>query len=248
MITGAAGGIGMAAAERFLSEGASVMLADRDGDALSAAAAKMGPKTAYCILDVTEPTSGAALVHATTERFGPIDAAVLNAGIEGSIGPICEQTLEDFDRVMAINVRGVWIGLVAVMKAMTASGGGSIVITASTAGMRGSPGLGPYVASKHAVIGLARTAALEGASANIRVNTVNPAPIDTRMMVSISAGRNGDDPEEARRLTESGIPLGRYGTPAEVASMMTYLISDEAAYCTGGIYTVDGGLTAGPKS
>jgi NAD(P)-dependent dehydrogenase (short-subunit alcohol dehydrogenase family) len=247
IITGGARGIGLAAAERFIAEGANVMLVDRDASVMSAIVSRLGSRADYCALDVTEPKSGETFVRATVERFGRIDAALLNAGIEGRISLIGEQTLEDFDRVMAVNVRGVWIGLAAVMAAMAPTGGGSIVITSSTGGLRGSPGLAPYVTSKHAVIGLMRTAALEGASSNIRVNTVNPAPIDTPMMLAISAGRNPSNPDAARRATEAGIPLGRYGTPAEVAALMTYLVSDEAAFCTGSVYSIDGGVVAGGK-
>jgi NAD(P)-dependent dehydrogenase (short-subunit alcohol dehydrogenase family) len=150
-----------------------------------------------------------------------------------------------FDKVMAVNVRGVWLGLKYVMKAMGAAGG-SIVITSSTSGIRATPHMSAYTASKHAVIGLMRSAAIEGADRKIRVNTVNPSPIDTPMIASLEtmrglAGRN-DQPMAA------GTPLGRYGTPEEVAKLMLFLASDESSFCTGGVYMVDGGVSAGRRA
>jgi NAD(P)-dependent dehydrogenase (short-subunit alcohol dehydrogenase family) len=248
IVTGACGGIGLAAAQRFVAEGAKVMLVDLDEATLARTATELGPNAAYLSLDVSRAESGAALVEATRAKFGKIDIALLNAGIEGRIASIADTRLEDFDRVMAVNARSVWIGLAAIMPAMTETGGGSIIITSSTGGLRGSPGLGAYTASKHAVIGMMRTAALEGASAGIRVNTVNPAPIDTRMMTSIEQGRRPDDPGAARSATAAGIPLGRYGTPNEVAALMLFLASEEAGFCTGGIYQIDGGVIAGARA
>ena len=244
VITGASGGIGLAAARLFVAEGANVVLVDLDAPSLREAAAELGPKAAYLAADVTVPTTAKAYVELAREKFGGVHCALLNAGIEGRIMRIPDLPMEMFDRVMAVNVRAVWLGLAALMPAMKASGG-SIVITASVAGLRGSAGLGAYATSKHAVIGMMRTAALEGAADRIRVNTVNPAPIDTRMMTAIDAGRSPNNPQGAQDAARNAIPLKRYGDPKEVAALMLFLASDEAGFCTGGTYTVDGGLMAG---
>ena len=245
IITGAARGIGAAAARIFAAEGARLMLADVLEEPLSALAKEIGANAATCPTDVTDEAAVQRLVEATVTRWGQVDAALLNAGIEGEVGPIEDYSAEMFDRVIAVNVRGVWLGLKYVMRAMAKSGG-SIVITSSTSGIRATPHMSAYTASKHAVVGLMRSAAIEGAERRIRVNTVNPSPIDTPMIASLErmrglAGRN-DQPMAA------GTPLGRYGTPEEVARLMLFLASDEASFCTGGVYMVDGGVSAGRRA
>ena len=244
VITGAANGIGAAAGERFAREGARVLLVDRDEAGLRAVAAGIGTAAACLALDVAADDSATRYVAEALRLHGRVDAAVLNAGIEGEVAPIGEATLAGFDRVMAVNVRSVWLGLSALLPAMKAHGG-SIVITASVAGLRATPGLAPYGASKHAAIGLMRTAAVEGARHGIRVNTVNPGPIDTRMMASIEAGRHPADPAAAHAAAVARIPLGRYGRVDEVAGMMLFLCGDEGAYCTGQTYVVDGAYMLG---
>jgi NAD(P)-dependent dehydrogenase (short-subunit alcohol dehydrogenase family) len=242
IITGAARGIGAAAARLFAAEGALLMLADVLAEPLEALAKEIGTRAATSITDVSDDKQMQKLVADTVARFGRLDVALLNAGIEGKVASFADYPVEMFDRLMAINVRGVWLGLKYAMQAMDRDGG-SIVITSSTSGIRATPNLAPYTASKHAVIGLMRSAALEGAARRIRVNTVNPAPIATDMITSLEsqrglAGRN--DQPMAR-----GTPLGRYGTPEEVARMMLFLASDESSFCTGGVYMVDGGVSAG---
>lgn len=242
IVTGAARGIGAAAARLLAAEGAKVMLADVLTGPLAEVATSIGASAAACPTDVTDEAAVKKLIDETVARWGKVDAALLNAGIEGKVGPIEDYAAEMFDKVMAVNVRGVWLGLKYVMKAMAATGG-SIVITSSTSGIRATPHMSPYTASKHAVIGLMRSAAIEGANRKIRVNTVNPSPIDTPMIASLEAmrglaGRN-DQPMAA------GTPLGRYGTPEEVAKLMLFLASDESSFCTGGVYMVDGGVSAG---
>jgi len=242
LITGAANGIGLATAERFLREGAAVMCADIDRAALDTALAALdSPKVASIAVDVTDEDQVAAMVKATVEKFGRLDIFVANAGIEGKVGNIAGSSVDNFDRVMAVNVRGVWLGLKYAMPALKDSGGGSILITSSGAGVKGSAGLAPYNTSKHAVIGLMRCAALEGAEHNIRVNTVNPGSIETRMMRSIEEGFVPGGGESFKEQLKAVTPLGRYGLPEEIAAMMVFLASDDASYCTGSVYMVDGG-------
>ena len=245
LITGGARGIGLAAAKRFVAEGSRVVLVDLDEEPLRRAVAELGAgrATAVCA-DVTRPEDAERYVRSCVESQGGIDVYLANAGVEGAVKPIPEYPVETFDQVIAVNVRGVWLGLKHVIPKMAARGGGSIVITSSVAGIHGYAGVCAYVTSKHAVIGLMRTAALECASMKIRVNTVNPAPIETRMMRSLEDGFAPGEGEQAKRQILGGIPLGRYGTPEEVADLMLFLASDDSRYLTGGVYMVDGGISA----
>ena len=242
IITGAARGIGAAAARLFAAEGARLMLADVLAEPLVALAREIGEHAAVCPTDVTDETAVRKLVDDTVARFGRVDVALLNAGIEGQVKPFADYPVETFDKVMAVNVRGVWLGLKYVMGAMDKTGG-SIVITSSTSGIRATLNMSAYTASKHAAIGLMRSAAIEGAPRKIRVNTVNPSPIDTPMITSLEVQRGlaGRNDQPMARAT----PLGRYGTPEEVARLMLFLASDDASFCTGGVYMVDGGVSAG---
>jgi NAD(P)-dependent dehydrogenase (short-subunit alcohol dehydrogenase family) len=250
VITGGAGGIGRAAAQLFTDEGAKVLLVDVNQAALQDAVHTIGSHVAsYTVADTTQPEQVQHFVHTAVERYAGIDIFLANAGIEGVLQPITDCPLEVFDQVMAVNVRGVWLGLKYVIPVMRAHGGGSIIITSSTAGIRGGPGLSPYVTSKHAVIGLMRAASMECASLGIRVNTVNPAPIETRMMrsleeMSVSAAEGAATVEQIKQRNASRIPLQRYGAPEEVARLMLFLASDESSFCSGGVYMVDGGVSA----
>jgi short-subunit dehydrogenase len=183
-------------------------------------------------------------VAATVARFGGIDVFFANAGIEGEVATIPEYSLEMYDRVMAVNVRGVWLGLRAVIPEMAKRGGGSIVITSSLAGLRGTPKLSAYTASKHAVVGLMKAAALECAQLKIRVNTINPAPIATRMIESLENQWSPGNAERMKSRMEHAVPLRRYGQPEEVANLVLFLASNESSYITGNTYPVDGGMCA----
>lgn len=251
LVTGAAAGIGAAVARALSQAGADVLLVDRDADALGRTAADIAAADTCCgriekaVLDVTEEAAMAAAVDVCRRRFGGLDIAILNAGIEGPVASIEDLATAEFDKVLAVNLRGVFLGLKASIPAMRQRGGGAIVITSSVAGIVGTAGLAPYTTSKHGVIGLMRSAALELAGDNIRVNTVNPCPVETRMMRAIETGMRPDDRENAYRAFTAAIPAGRYAKPEDVAAMMLFLASDEAAFLTGGVYMVDGGMTAG---
>ena len=247
VVTGAAGGIGRAAAARLAAEGARVVavdLPDSDLDAALRAVAEAGGEAIAVPADVTRPADHERYAAAAVARFGGIDAFFNNAGIEGAVAPLADYPEDVFDRVMAVNVKGVWLGLRAVFPAMRARGGGAIVNTASTAGLGGTPHLVAYGASKHAVIGITRTAALEFARDGVRVNAICPAPIKTRMMRSIERGGDPDDPESRRAAIAAGLPLRRYGEPREVAALAAFLLSDEASFMTGAAYPIDGGAKA----
>ena len=247
IVTGAAGGIGRAAAVRFGSEGASVVAVDVDDGSLAhtVAAVEAAGGTAMAVrADVADAGDAASYVAAAVDTFSGVDVLFNNAGIEGAAAPLDAYPEDVFDRVIRVNVRGVWLGMRATTDALRARGGGVIINTASIAGLSGTPGLIAYGASKHAVVGMTKTAAAELAPAGIRVNAVCPAPIETRMMRSIEAGMNPDDPEAVKKLVTESLPMGRYGEPEEVAALVAFLASDDASYITGGIYPVDGGRMA----
>lgn len=243
VITGATGGIGAATARLMHSRGAKLVLADLDENALSALAAEFGGDAAWLRCDVAQEADNAAMVQTALDSFGRLDIAVLNAGIEGRAGRIGENPIENFDRVMAVNVRGVFLGLSKAMPVMRENGG-SVILLSSTAGRKGTPGMSPYVTSKHAVMGMMKCAAIEGAPHGIRVNTVNPGPISTRMMAAIEQDLVPEDPEGAHEKFVQSIPAGRYGRAEEVAELIAFLASDRASYCMGDYYGIDGGQTA----
>lgn len=251
VITGGAGGIGRAAGQLFAAEGARVLLVDVNEGALRQVVDDIaGQEVSYAVADTTQPQAVEVFFRTAVERYGGVDVFLANAGVEGEVQSITDYPVEVFDRVMAVNVRGVWLGVRAAIPLMRQRGGGSIVITSSVAGYRGSAGMSAYTTSKHAVIGLMRTAALECAADGIRVNTVNPAPIETRMMRSLEemrTSRLGADAtvDSVKAAHAARIPLRRYGEPEEVARLMLFLASDESRFCTGGVYMVDGGSSAG---
>ncbi len=246
VITGGAAGIGRAAARLFAREGARVLMVDVDAAALAHAAAQIGSeRVSHAVADVADPEQVRAFVRTAVERYGGVDTLLANAGVEGAAKPIVEYDLDVFDRVLNVNVRGVWLCLKHVVPEMQKRGGGSVVITSSIAGVRGVAGMSGYVASKHAVVGIMRSAALEYAPSNIRVNTVNPAPVETRMMRSLEQARMPGDPATAKEKMRKAIPLHRYGEPDEVAKLMLFLASDDSAFVTGAVHMIDGGRAAG---
>ena len=243
VITGAANGFGLAVAARLADEGAKLVLVDRDAQGLQAAADKLGGLAV--VADVSQEEDVDRYVAAAADAHGRIDLFFNNAGIEGRMAPMTELSVADFDRVWAVNARGVFMGLRAVLKVMKPQNSGVIVNTASMAAIKGAATFSPYIASKHAVLGLTRSAALEGAPYGIRVNCVAPGHIDTRMARDLPAQINPDDPDGVFTSVSASVPYGkRYGTAAEVASLVVYLLSDEAEYVTGANHLIDGGLNA----
>ena len=247
VVTGAANGIGKVTAARRASMGASVVLVDLPGPALQACAAALkasGAAVLSVAADVTDRHQVAAYVSAAIDTFGGIDCFFNNAGILGPTRPIVDYPEEDFDRVMNVNVKAAWMGVKLVAPALLRRGGGSIVNTASVAGLRGSAGLSAYSMSKHAVIGLTRAASNELAPLGVRVNAVCPGPIDTAMGQQLDAGFRPANPQAGHDLVASRIPMARYGKSEEVAALVCFLLSDDASYISGAIYPVDGGMTA----
>ncbi|GAB3056463.1 SDR family NAD(P)-dependent oxidoreductase [Salinicoccus sesuvii] len=241
VITGGTGGIGKVTADKFMAEGAKVVLVDISEEALSEAKDALSSQGELLTVqaDVTKEDDVKNYVQKTLDQFGKIDIFFNNAGIEGKVAPIIEQEVENLDNVLNVNVRGVLLGMKHVLPSMIDQGSGSVINMSSVAGLEGSPGVAPYIASKHAVAGLTKTAALEVAGNNIRVNSVHPSPVNTRMMRSLEAGMETN--EEALAKT---IPLGRYGESDDIANLVLFLASDESTFITGAQYRVDGGMGA----
>ena len=243
VITGGAGGIGKATAERFLREGASVLLVDLDEDNLKEAVKDLGEKNVhFTAADVSKEDEVKKYAGDAEKYLKKVDIFFNNAGIEGVVKPITEYPVEEYDKLMGVNVRGAWLGLKYIIPMMQE--GGSIIITSSVAGMRGNANVSAYSASKHALGGITKSVALELAGRNIRVNSVNPSPVDNRMMRSLEEGFNPGSGEKARSQFEQMIPLGRYAENDDIANLATFLASDESSFITGTIFPIDGGMTA----
>ena len=241
LITGASSGIGKATALAFAKAGYEVALADRDeaaGERIAEEIAHRGGKSLFVSCDVASEEDVAALVARTVDHFGQLDAAFNNAGIEGEQAPTADCTVENWDRVMAVNLRGIWLCMRAEIPHMLKGGGGTIVNCASVAGLVGLAGIPAYVAAKHGVVGLTRAAALDYATRGIRVNAVCPGAIHTPMLDRFMA----EDVGRAQILAAE--PVGRIGKPEEVASAVLWLCSEGAAFTTGQAVAVDGGWTA----
>jgi NAD(P)-dependent dehydrogenase (short-subunit alcohol dehydrogenase family) len=247
VITGGGGGIGRATAVRLAREGARIAAVDVSASGLSetvAAVERAGGRAVAIEADVTRDDQVAGYVAGARAALGRIDAFFNNAGILGATKPITEYPEDVFDRVIAINLKGVWLGLKHVGAAMKAQGGGAIVNTASIAGLTGTPNIVAYTAAKHAVVGMTRTAAMEFARHGMRVNAICPGPIETPMTEELHGRLDPRAADAARHKMTATIPMRRYGQPGEVAALVAFLLSDEASYINGGLYTVDGAAMA----
>jgi NAD(P)-dependent dehydrogenase (short-subunit alcohol dehydrogenase family) len=244
IVTGAAGAIGSVTAKLFVQEGARVMLVDRDLASLAPIATELGAQASVIGADVTRVEDSQRYVAATVERFGRLDVLFANAGIGAPASSVVDLAPEVFDEVYAVNVRGVFLGLKYAIPEIAKQGGGSVVITSSLAGLVGLPSMSAYVTTKHALVGLMRTAALEAAPQRVRINTIHPGPIDNRLMHGLEESLSPGNPLEVQRMLESQIPLGRYGTNEEVARLVVFLASDDSTYCTGTEFVADGGYAS----
>jgi len=250
IITGGANGIGQAVAQSLAARGArGVLVVDRDvaaGEASVAAIRAAGGTALFTSADVSQSADVRAYVQLALDTWGAIDCFHNNAGIEGTIATTAEYDEAMFDSVMAINVKGVFLGLRHVLPVMLKQGHGAVVNTASVAAIFGTPGMPAYVASKHAVMGLTKVAAGEVGPQGIRVNAVCPGPIDTRMVRDIAKQVSPNNPDAVEARYAGSLPLRRYGTAQEVANVVLFLLSDLAGNITGAQYVVDGGRSAAP--
>jgi NAD(P)-dependent dehydrogenase (short-subunit alcohol dehydrogenase family) len=241
LVTGAASGIGRATAERLAAAGARVVASDVDeegGEALVAALRAEGAAARFAVADVAEDDALRTVVEDAVQAWGRIDCAANCAGVGGGDAVTHEYPVEAWDRIVGVNLRGTWLAMRAEIEAMLAGGkGGAIVNVASTLGLRGAPFASPYSASKHGVLGLTRTAAIEYAQQGIRINAVCPAAIDTPMMDETFERHPG-----FREALMGFVPMGRMGAPGEVAGAIAWLCSDAASFVTGEGLTVEGGL------
>jgi NAD(P)-dependent dehydrogenase (short-subunit alcohol dehydrogenase family) len=241
LVTGAASGMGFATAKAFAEAGAAVTLADVHEDAVRAAAQKLaaaGHRALAVRCDVSDDAEVATMVDRTVAEFGRLDAAFNNAGVMARKAPTADSSRDEWDRVIGINLRGVWNCMRYELRQMERQGSGAIVNNASVGALTGNPGIGAYIASKHGVVGLTRTAALEYIKQGIRVNAVNPGLIDTQVARDVVSGDEQAYADFAKR-----IPIGRAGRPEEIASAVIWLCGPGASYVVGQALTVDGGMT-----
>ena len=238
ILTGATGGIGAAIARLLAAQGAKLMLTDMPGTPLAELAESLG--AAWLFADAADDAGAKAYTDHTLSRFGVIDAVLANAGTEGRVAPISQSKPEDVEHVFAVNVFGPFSAIRHAAPHMKR--GGSIVVTASVASFVGSPGLAAYCASKHALLGLVRSAAQELGPLGIRVNAIHPGPVDNRMMRSIEEQASPGNGDAVHQSFAGRIPMGRYATNEEIAAMAAFLVSDNSAYCNGASFVVDGGM------
>jgi NAD(P)-dependent dehydrogenase (short-subunit alcohol dehydrogenase family) len=241
LITGALTGIGHATARAFAHEGARIVVSgrrDEAGQALAKELRALGAEAEYVQADVRHEDDIRSLVDQTVARFGRLDVAVNNAGTEGKPGPVTEQSADSYSATFETNVLGTLLSMKHELRVMLAQGHGSIVNLSSTLGRIGAPGASVYSASKHAVEGLTKSAALEAAASGVRVNAVAPGPVDTEMLSRFT----GTADRKAGLV--AGVPLKRMGRPEEIAQTIVFLASDKAPFLTGQVIGVDGGKTA----
>ncbi len=246
VVTGGARGIGLATAAAFMREGARVLLVGRDAEAVEEAARSLGSSTeiAAHVADVSRSEDVEAYVAEALRRFGSIDILFNNAGIEGAVAPLAEYPIDEFDRVIAINLRGVFLGLRHVLPVMLAKDSGSIINTGSIASEIGLPASGAYIAAKHAVLGLTRAAAADLAGSGVRVNAVLPGMVDTRLLRSLLHELTGGDVEGGMEFVAGVAPQRRVARPEEIAEVVVFLASDAASFVNGVGWPVDGGALA----
>lgn len=244
IVTGAAGGIGKEVVRKLSSEGAKITLVDLKLEAVQQVIEEfnLGDQALAIQADVSKEMDVKNFVDKTIEKFGRVDGLVNNAGVEGPTKPIEEVTEEDYEFVYGINVKGPFFGMKYVLPLMKAQKSGSIVNTASIVGFLGTENMILYSSSKHALMGMNKSAALEGAPYNVRVNTVNPGVANTAFMRRVEETVAPGNAEAARAAYNEGIPLNRYAEPHEVANVIAFLLSDEASYVTSSAYTVHGGM------
>jgi NAD(P)-dependent dehydrogenase (short-subunit alcohol dehydrogenase family) len=241
LISGGAGSIGLATARAFLAEGASVVLADLDRERVEAAAAELGGGAAGIACDVTDEGQVEAAVALAVERRDRLDVAFANAGVFGEVAPITELRREVLESVLEVNVVGSFLLLKHALAAMER--GGSAIVNSSVVGLTSDPGITAYATSKHALVGLMRTAAKEMAPRGIRVNSVHPGPVDNEFQGAVEEQVIGAPRAQAAEAFEGFIPLGRHASPEEVAALVTFLAGEESSFVTGATFAVDGGMS-----
>jgi NAD(P)-dependent dehydrogenase (short-subunit alcohol dehydrogenase family) len=241
LITGGGGSIGAATARLFADEGAKVVLADLDEDGLAAVTDGIGAeRAAYVVTDVTDSGQVAEAVKIAVERFGGLDVAFANAGIFGDATPIVDYPEDVFDRVMAVNVKGSFLTAKHVLAVMR--DGGRLIFNSSVVGLLSDAGIAGYATSKHAIVGLMRTAAREVADRGIRVNSIHPGPVDNAFQHRIEVIATGAPEDRAAELFEERIPLARHASPEEIARAVLFLAGDDSSFVTATTLSVDGGL------
>jgi NAD(P)-dependent dehydrogenase (short-subunit alcohol dehydrogenase family) len=246
VVTGAAKGIGAATVARLVAEGCRVLAVDRNQDGLDELKDKTSTAVTSVVADVSAASSWEEILAVTLDRHGRLDCLHNNAGISGPIALIEDVSDQEWEEAMAVNLRSVFLGTrTAFTQFRAQESGGSIVNQTSIGGIQGTAALIPYVATKHAVVGITKTAALEGAPRGIRVNAIAPGQITTPMFDKFAAFVNPTDPEQGLRECAEGVPVQRLGEPDEVADLVAWLFSDESVYVTGDVISIDGGLAAG---